>query len=125
MSNYTGKQAEVYDLVHEKKSYESEVGYIINMAKVNGAKSKKVLDVGCGTGRHLEEFENRGWSVTGVDPSQEMVNKAKSRLSENATVKCDIKDINETFDLVISLFNVINHIKGNNEDLEVFFKEIW
>lgn len=33
---------------------------------------KSLLDIGCGTGRHALELAARGYTVTGVDPSQEM-----------------------------------------------------
>jgi SAM-dependent methyltransferase len=34
--------------------------------------SKTILDVGCGTGIHLKEFENRGFAALGIEPSQKM-----------------------------------------------------
>jgi ubiquinone/menaquinone biosynthesis C-methylase UbiE len=40
---------------------------------------KRVLDVGCGTGRVAAELAERGNRVWGVDPSPEMVQAAKAR----------------------------------------------
>jgi ubiquinone/menaquinone biosynthesis C-methylase UbiE len=40
---------------------------------------KRVLDVGCGTGRLAAELTERGNRVWGVDPSPEMVQAAKAR----------------------------------------------
>jgi SAM-dependent methyltransferase len=40
---------------------------------------KRVLDVGCGTGRVAAELQARGNRVWGVDPSPEMVQAAKAR----------------------------------------------
>jgi ubiquinone/menaquinone biosynthesis C-methylase UbiE len=40
---------------------------------------KRVLDVGCGTGRLAAELHARGSRVWGIDPSQEMVRAAKAR----------------------------------------------
>lgn len=40
---------------------------------------KRVLDVGCGTGRLAAELQERGNRVWGVDPSPEMVSAAKAR----------------------------------------------
>lgn len=42
-------------------------------------KGKRVLDVGCGTGRLAAEFHERGSRVWGIDPSPEMVAEAKKR----------------------------------------------
>jgi SAM-dependent methyltransferase len=38
-----------------------------------------ILDVGCGTGRDLAWLLERGYQVTGVDPSQEMIAEAQRR----------------------------------------------
>ena len=38
--------------------------------ELNNNKSLKILDVGCGTGRHSIELTKRGYSVTGIDFSE-------------------------------------------------------
>jgi SAM-dependent methyltransferase len=35
----------------------------------NGLPQGTVLDIGCGTGRHLQEFTNRGFTAIGIEPS--------------------------------------------------------
>ena len=40
-----------------------------------------LLDLGCGTGRHLEHFVRRGWRVTGVDLSEPMLAEATRKLT--------------------------------------------
>ncbi len=47
---------------------EKEIGY---------NKGLKILDIGCGTGRHSIELAKRGYQVTGVDLSDSMLKKAK------------------------------------------------
>ena len=42
-------------------------------------KSLKIIDVGCGTGRHAIELTNRGYSVTGIDLSDSQLNRAKDK----------------------------------------------
>lgn len=37
------------------------------------AKSRRILDLGCGAGRHLVEFAKRGYEGFGIDPKPEMV----------------------------------------------------
>lgn len=51
--------------------------------EINFDKSLKILDVGCGTGRHAVELARRGYSVTGVDLSKQMLGRAREKALEN------------------------------------------
>tara|TARA_R100000458_G_C8261023_1_gene236510 strand:+ start:611 stop:1372 length:762 start_codon:yes stop_codon:yes gene_type:complete len=124
MSDYSGRQAEIYDIVHGNKSYQSEVNYIIDIADSNGISSKSVLDVGCGTGMHMSEFQSMGWDVQGVDISNAMLDIARSRLGNDIVLEDSIEKIQDKFDLAISMFNVINHIGGRYDNLEEFFRGV-
>ncbi len=42
-------------------------------------KSLKILDVGCGTGRHSIELTKRGYNVTGIDLSESQLQVAKEK----------------------------------------------
>ena len=42
----------------------------------------RILDVGCGTGRHTVELAQRGYNVTGLDFSEGMLAQAKKRAQE-------------------------------------------
>jgi 2-polyprenyl-3-methyl-5-hydroxy-6-metoxy-1,4-benzoquinol methylase len=45
-------------------------------------KSLKILDVGCGTGRHTIELTKRGYCVTGIDLSESQLKRAKEKATE-------------------------------------------
>ena len=45
-------------------------------------KSLKILDVGCGTGRHAIELTKRGYSVTGIDLSESQLARAREKAAE-------------------------------------------
>ncbi len=47
--------------------------------EINFDKSLKIIDVGCGTGRHCIELTQRGYSVIGIDLSASMLQKAKEK----------------------------------------------
>ena len=62
----------------------AEVDFLIE--HLNLSKESKILDMGCGTGRHAIELGKRGYSVTGIDISEGMLNEArKTAKAENVT----------------------------------------
>lgn len=84
-----------------------------------------VLDLGCGTGRHTQWLANSGATVTGVDFSEEMLEKARSKVTTDV-VRFLTHDLHEPFpfktgefDLVVSGL-VLEHI----QDLDIFFVNI-
>lgn len=44
----------------------------------------EVVDIGMGPGRLCEQLAQRGWTVSGIDPSPEMVTRARARMPEAA-----------------------------------------
>ena len=47
--------------------------------ELNHDKKIRIIDVGCGTGRHSIELSKRGYSVTGIDFSESQLAKAKEK----------------------------------------------
>jgi SAM-dependent methyltransferase len=45
-------------------------------------KSLRILDIGCGTGRHAIELTKRGYSVTGIDLSESQLSRAREKAAE-------------------------------------------
>ncbi len=68
------------------KNTEEEVEFI--MQEFGLPTGAKILDVGCGVGRHSIELARRGYKVTGVDISRGMLNEARKR-AEKAGVKVE------------------------------------
>lgn len=48
-------------------------------SEMNFDKRKRILDIGCGTGRHAIELARRGYSVTGIDLSATQLQRAKMK----------------------------------------------
>lgn len=79
---------------------------LVNSFKTN---TKTILDVGAGTGDFLKVCANNGWSVSGVEPNINAINKAAEKgvfLEENLD---DLEDT--TFD-VITLWHVLEHVEN-------------
>jgi 2-polyprenyl-3-methyl-5-hydroxy-6-metoxy-1,4-benzoquinol methylase len=57
-----------------------EVDFIEN--EIDHNKSVKIIDVGCGTGRHSIELAKRGYKVTGIDLSTDQLQRAQEKAGE-------------------------------------------
>ncbi|MGC9365112.1 MAG: class I SAM-dependent methyltransferase [Fidelibacterota bacterium] len=85
----------------------AEVDFIATEIGVD--KTKTILDIGCGTGRHAIELARRGYSVTGIDLSESQLAKAQAKAqAANVAVtflRRDARDFHfdELFDAVIML----------------------
>ncbi len=72
-------------------------------------KALKILDVGCGTGRHAVELSKRGYRITGIDLSESQLARAREKAEQQGVridfLKLDARNlpfVNE-YDLVIML----------------------
>ncbi|HNU61033.1 MAG TPA: methyltransferase domain-containing protein [Methanofastidiosum sp.] len=78
--------AETYETEVYTKGTMGEIDFIEKEIKKD--KSKKIIDIGCGTGRHSIELARRGYTVTGIDLSECMLEMAKQKAKE-AKVKVE------------------------------------
>jgi SAM-dependent methyltransferase len=82
--------------------------------------ANRILDAGCGNGRHIVFFAEQGFNVYGIDISREAIEIAKAWLVQKG-LKADLRvgDIkklpfdDEFFDAIIS-FGVLDHITFSN-----------
>lgn len=111
--------AHLYDLFYAGKDYAAEVKFILELSSMFDLVPKTLLDMGCGTGRHLDEFVKRHIKCDGFDKSPEMLVYARQRLSEdNVTLtKATLADFEngKKYDLVISMFSVFGYLIKNNQ----------
>lgn len=99
--------AETYDTEEFAKGTIGECDFIEK--EIHHDKTKKILDIGCGTGRHSMELAKRGYSVTGIDLSEAQLQRARQKASMQS-LKIDfqkhdarIPHFLNGFDLVIML----------------------
>jgi 2-polyprenyl-3-methyl-5-hydroxy-6-metoxy-1,4-benzoquinol methylase len=80
----------------------TEVGFLLE--ELSLPYGSMILDMGCGTGRHSIALAERGFRVTGVDISTEMLAEAR-KSAELAKVKVDWVETDATEFKVSSLFD--------------------
>ncbi|MFX1344099.1 MAG: methyltransferase domain-containing protein, partial [Promethearchaeota archaeon] len=68
--------AKYYDLIYSWKDYRKETNKIEKLIKkYKKSDGNKLLDVACGTGKHVE-YLKENFSCTGIDLNVEMINIA-------------------------------------------------
>ena len=84
-----------------------------------------VLDVCCGCGHVTRELVARGYQVTGVDASSELIAQAKRDLPAAKFVVADVRQfqLTRSFDGALSTFDSLNHILELRE-LEASFRNV-
>ena len=113
--------APIYDRVNADIDYSAWADFIEKII-VAEAKShpELVLDLGCGTGSMTLELARRGYDMTGVDCSPEMLDVARERadaagLSDRMLwLAQDMRsfELYGTVDLTVSCLDSINHLTG-------------
>lgn len=125
-----GGYARYYDLLYRDKDYRSEVDFVDQLTHTHAPGARRMLELGCGTGGHAVLFAERGYEVTGIDLSEEMLALAAQRASALPVTTAgrlrfqqgDIRDIEAegSFDVVLSLFHVMSYLPGNDDLRRVF-----
>jgi 2-polyprenyl-3-methyl-5-hydroxy-6-metoxy-1,4-benzoquinol methylase len=96
---------------YDRESFTSGTSVEVDFIEkeINFNKGARILDIGCGTGRHSLELARRGYKVTGIDLSGSMISKARTRAKkENLEIDFQVKDARslnfvKSFDLAIML----------------------
>jgi SAM-dependent methyltransferase len=115
--------ARFYDTLYQKKNYGLECDYLEQVFALSGKPVHTILDLGCGTGGHALELSRRGFQVTGVDQSKEMLSQARKKSislpRQNRPVfhQSDIRSlqIDQKFDVVVSMFAVMCYMTTNQD----------
>jgi 2-polyprenyl-3-methyl-5-hydroxy-6-metoxy-1,4-benzoquinol methylase len=91
-------------------------------------KSQKIIDIGCGTGRHSIELAKRGYKVTGIDLSESQLARAKEKAkAQNLQIdfqKHDARNLTfkNEYDLAIILCEGAFSLMGRVPDQLTTFK---
>ncbi|MBY9011633.1 MAG: class I SAM-dependent methyltransferase [Candidatus Lokiarchaeota archaeon] len=105
--------AKYYDSIYHWKDYKTEVTAIKELIEKNKkSDGNNLLDVGCGTGMHVKYFKD-DYSCTGIDINNEMVEVAKSKVSDVSFEQGDMIDfsLKSRFDVILCLFSSIGYVK--------------
>lgn len=101
-----------------------EANHIIEACRLS--KGQRVLDIGCGMGRHSNALASRGLSVSGVDYLDAYIQMAReeSRRNTHSNVEFICRDCREgdfgiDYDAVICLYDVIGSYADDRENEKI------
>jgi SAM-dependent methyltransferase len=110
--------APVYDDFTAHHDYELWLGNLLPQLRRHGLSGRRLLDVGCGTGKSFLPMLERGWEVTGCDISAAMLELARAKVGDRARLLvADMRDLPRLgeFDLVWALDDAVNYLLSGEE----------
>ncbi len=124
MTNQTpfAAYAAFYDALYQDKDYAGECDVLEQLFKrFSTSRVGKILDLGCGTGGHAVVLASRGYDVTGVDRSAQMLKIAREKTRRlGLRIEFEEGDIRswrsgEAWDAAIAMFAVISYQVDHDE----------
>jgi trans-aconitate methyltransferase len=107
------RSAHVYDLLYSFKDYEAEARDLVSVIRERNPGAASLLDVACGTGKHLELLRADFPDLAGVDLDAELLAIARERLPDVPLTEADMRtfDLGRTFDVVTCLFSSVGYLR--------------
>lgn len=105
--------APVYDAWTADNEYPRWAAFIVNRLPATDDRVPRVLDLCCGTGTMSALLRDKGYAVTGVDRSPQMLDRARERLGPDVpVVRGDVRQFQlpGTFDAAVCTFDSINYL---------------
>jgi 2-polyprenyl-3-methyl-5-hydroxy-6-metoxy-1,4-benzoquinol methylase len=112
-----------YIFAEKRLALASEV--VDKVLRLTNLQGKSALDLGCGTGRFSIALAERGFTVTGVDRTKYLLDKARAKArSTHITVEWvqeDMRDFGrpEAYDFVLSMFSTFGYFDDRRDDAAV------
>ena len=125
MEQYGEFVARYCDVAYEKvRDTQREMRFLYWVFReLAGVDVREILDVACGAGRHVIPLSKNGYTVTGVDTSQAMLDVLREKVGqvgiEIPVTRCDMKEIGfrEEFDAIICMYTSFNYLL-TDQDIE-------
>ena len=123
--NQFGTLAKYYDVLNYNANYKKVADYIEDVFELYKKKPGLVLDLACGTGSLAIKLDKRGYDMTGLDLSTEMLSVAAAKNNNILWINQDMRsfELYGTVDAVICCFDSLNYIL-NEQDIKKCFMTV-
>jgi SAM-dependent methyltransferase len=110
--------APLYDDFTAHYEYEFWTAQLLNVLEREELQGRRLLDVGCGTGKSFLPMLPRGWQTVACDISASMLEQARQKVDD--AVRLELADMRDLpcfgeFDLVWALDDAINYLLSVDE----------
>ena len=117
---------EYLDVYLHRNEVDAKLLYALIIKNIEIPLGGKVLDLACGPGRHSILFARKGFEVTGIDLSENLLRVAESTARKEKLnikfIKADLRrvDLTEKFDLIVNLFTSFGYFEKDVDNFSIF-----
>ena len=112
--------SEYYSILYRHRDCDEAKSFLNNLISFIELPSKsKILDCGCGRGRHSIYLSEKGFDVTGIDISEKNISYAKKNEKENLTFCVhDMRNLfrQNHYDATLNLFTSFGYFEKDTEN---------
>ena len=115
--NVFDKMGKYWAEIADQNSTDCQLEFIKNTLKSEGL----VLDLACGTGRHLISLSKEGYSMVGLDVSSNLLRIAKNRSGDVQLIKADMRFLPfapKAFSSAVSMDTSFGYLPSEKDDLQ-------
>jgi len=116
----------LYDLENPSSS---ELPFLLDLAEKYVKKGEKILELGCGTGRITIPMAEAGYSLIAVDIHEEMLNRAKEKMSPCHSIDWHLQDCRQLhLDVRVPFVFMTGHVFQHfltNEDQDQALQSVY
>jgi len=108
-----------YHILYKHRDEKEAIKFLDNITQYLNITKGKILDVGCGKGRHAKYFNELGFNVVGIDLSLNSIAKAKLNETQDLKFyKFDMRNVfkENSFNLVTNLFTSFGYFDNSLDE---------
>jgi len=110
-NSHSAEAKSIFDKVYEfVKTINLKSKYsVITKHQTPNAKHQTVLDIGCGAGDFLSFCKNKGWEVSGVEPTEKAREISETKLGIKISSNSSLNHFEDSSFDVVTMWHVLEH----------------